>query len=262
MYQEYLDFACATARAAGDTALAYFRTPLAVDNKQGAGFDPVTEADKAVEQLIRDAISSRYPEHGILGEEHGEADSDSEFRWVIDPIDGTRAFITGVPAWGILIALQHRGQTVAGVLAQPFLQEVFAATCEQGFYQRAQQPRSVLASSGQTEISAARLYCTHPSMFDAIERGGERFARVADSVRMPRFGGDCYSYALLALGHVDLVVEADLKVYDVAALIPLIKAAGGVISDWQGGSPEQGGAIVAAATPALHAAVLALLAAQ
>lgn len=259
MYDEFLDFACVIARDAGKLALQYFRAPLAVDNKLGEGFDPVTEADKSVENMIRDAITARFPAHGILGEEHGEAAADSEYRWVIDPIDGTRAFITGVPAWGILIALQHKGETVLGVMAQPFLQEIFAASPDRAFYQRGTDAPVALASSGQTDLSAARLYCTHPSMFDEIENGSTRFQRVADKVRMSRFGGDCYSYVLLALGHVDLVVEADLKIYDVAALIPLIRAAGGVITDWEGGSPELGGAIVAAATPELHAEALALL---
>lgn len=259
MYEQYLDFACEVARSVGKISLRYFRVPLAVDNKLDTGFDPVTAADKAVEHAIREAISARFPAHGILGEEQGEASSDSEFRWVVDPIDGTRAFISGVPTWGVLIALQHRGETVVGVLAQPFLQEIFAACNGQGVYQRASEQAVVLASSRQTQLASARLYCTHPSMFDDIENGLERFQRVADSVRMPRFGGDCYSYALLALGQIDLVIEADLKIYDVAALIPLIRAAGGVITDWQGGSPEFGGAIVAAATPELHAQALTLL---
>lgn len=261
MYQEFLSFACDLAREAGALSLQYFRQPLAVDNKKSTDFDPVTIADREVEALICARISERYPEHAILGEEHGEKFvEDSEYRWVIDPIDGTRAFITGVPAWGVLIALQYKQQTVVGVMAQPFLNEIFAANDQQAFYQRGDQVRQALCTSALTDISLARLYCTHPSMFETVENGLARFNKAAAQCRMTRFGGDCYSYSLLALGQLDLVIEADLQVYDVAALIPLIRGAGGEISTWEGGSPEQGGAIVAAASPELHKKALALLA--
>ncbi len=256
---EALEFAATLLPEAGRIALGYFRQPLQVDDKRSHGrFDPVTEADRAIETALRSAILSRYPDHGIVGEELGSRDGNSEWSWIIDPIDGTRAFISGVPAWGTLIGLRCNGRPVAGLVHQPYLEETFAGTGSTGWFERRGERRA-LRSRQDARLANAILYCTHPSMFRAPGEAAA-FERVAAAVRMSRFGGDCYSYCLLALGLVDLVIESDLQSYDIQPLIPIIRAAGGVVSGPRGEDADAGGFVVAAANPVLHAEALALIA--
>jgi myo-inositol-1(or 4)-monophosphatase len=246
-------------RQAGHNALRWFRTPMAVTDKGGsAGYDPVTEADRSTEAILRAGLAQAFPDHQIEGEEGGVTGPDGAgTRWVIDPIDGTRAFVSGVPAWGLLVGLVVGDRAVAGWMRQPFTDETFEAVGGQGWYERGGS-RTRLATRSTTALDAARLYTTHPDMF-ATDDDQERYGRLSAAVQLQRFGGDCYSYCLLALGFIDLVVEAGLHSYDIAALIPIVEAAGGVVTDLDGASPLSGGFVVAAATPELHAAALQVL---
>lgn len=245
--------------AAGEIALRWFRTPLAVTNKAGGGFfDPVTRADHEVEAFLLAELAQRFPNHRVLGEETGTSGGDGPLRWVIDPIDGTRAFVSGNPLWGIMVGLDDGQRALGGVVHIPYLGETFVGDGQSSWLRRAGQDIGIVARS-TTQLQEAILYCTHP---DTLAAGTQReaFARLVDRCRMLRYGGDCYSYCLLALGQVDLVVEGCLQPYDVVPVIPIVQGAGGVMTDWQGGPAEPGGRVVAAATPELHAQALELLA--
>lgn len=347
---------------AGELALRWFRADpalLGTDDKGGAhGYDPVTAADRAVETYLRRALEERFPGHQILGEEQGLTGPDGRYRWVIDPIDGTKAFVTGVPAWGVLLGLLDNGVPIAGWMRQPYLQETFAAHNGQALFhgppdhstgapnvpgrtasqniadqreeatshdvagprggatsrttiapdEEATSPNAAMPEEGAAsqdvasqrgsatsrttagpgggaalpsvsvseEGAAARrgvalrtrkvadpadavLYCTHPNMFLTVDEQAA-FARLAGAVRLQRFGGDCYSYCLLAMGLIDLVVDADMQPYDIVPLIPIVQGAGGVVTDRNGNPAADGGFIVAAATPELHARALDILA--
>ena len=256
--EERLSVALALVEEAGRLALAHFRQPIAVENKLGPGaFDPVTAADRGVEALIRAGLGRAWPDSPIQGEEEGFTPGESEWSWIIDPIDGTRAFISGVPAWGILLGLLKAGRPVAGIMRQPYLDETFLGGPSGAWLLRAGS-RLPLRASGKASLGEAILYSTHPRLFaDPAEQAG--FDRVAAAVRMTRFGGDCYSYCLLAHGFVDLVIESSLQAYDIVPLIPIVEAAGGVVSGLDGAPPLDGGTVIAAASPALHAAALALM---
>ena len=245
------------ADAAGRAILPLFRSAdLATDNKRPADFDPVTEADRAAEAAMRAVLARRRPDDAILGEEFGTQKGSTGLTWVLDPIDGTRAFLCGASSWGVLIGLGQGDKVVYGLIDQPYTRERF-----EGGLGRAQlagpagiQPLRARARGG---LSAAILSSTYPQIGDDAEN--RAFARVADQVRMVRYGLDCYAYALLALGQVDLVIEAGLQPYDIAAPIAVIEAAGGIVTDWQGGPAAGGGQVIAAASPELHRAALALL---
>jgi histidinol phosphatase-like enzyme (inositol monophosphatase family) len=248
--------------AAGRLALQHFRRPMEIDNKLGdTGFDPVTAADRGVEALIRERLAAAYPASPILGEEQGftsGTDTDT-WSWVIDPIDGTRAFIAGLPVWGVLLGLTRDGAPVGGIMRQPYLGESFVGTPAGA---RLLRPglETRLRTSSVIDLGGAILSCTHPSLFDDdAEREG--FARVSAAARMTRFGGDCYAYCMLAHGLVDLVIEGTLQAYDIVPLIPIVEAAGGVVTDLSGKTPLAGGTVVAAANPALHDKALALMSA-
>lgn len=244
---------------AGLKGLEWFRKPVAVEVKGDQS--PVTEADRAVETLLRERLRAAFPGHAILGEEFGiEGASDAPV-WVVDPIDGTRSFITGWPIWGTLMSMALAGRSSLGVLHMPALGESWVAHAGGDcLFYAADGQVSPARTSGCTSLAEARFYTTSPDYFTAGEQAGYEAIRRATSVQ--RFGGDCYAYGMLASGHVDLVVESRLQPYDFLALVPVIEQAGGVISDWQGrpleiGSGEQ---VIAAATPALHREALALIA--
>ncbi|TWF51930.1 histidinol-phosphatase [Neorhizobium alkalisoli] len=245
------------AEAAAEETLPRFRTGLSVVNKQQGGFDPVTEGDRAAETAIRALIGERFPEHGILGEEHENVGLDREHIWVIDPIDGTRAFISGLPVWGTLIGFQSNGRATMGLMDQPFTGERYYADGQKSWY-RGRDGKRQISTRDCGKLSDAILFTTSPHIF-----GGEdlvRYRAVEEKVRLFRYGCDCYAYVLLASGHIDLVVENNLKPYDVGALIPIIEQAGGIITTWDGGRPEAGGNIIAAGSKAVHAEAMALLA--
>jgi len=253
-----MSFAEELAQEAGRIALRYFRQPLDVVNKLGDGrFDPVTVADREIERFLSDAIRARFPDHGIVGEEHGSVDGDSPWSWIIDPVDGTRAFISGVPAWGILLGLREHGRCVGGLVHQPYLEETFVGAPEGAWFARRGERRP-LHTRATPRLAEAILYCTHPAMFPRAEELAV-FEQVAARCRLMRYGGDCYSYCLLALGQIDLVIEGGLQPYDIQPLIPVIEAAGGVVTGRNGEDASGGGFVVAAANRELHADVLARL---
>ena len=253
-WREYLPLAHRLADASGAVIMRHFRQALAVEDKDDiAGFSPVTVADREAEAAIRALIEEACPEHGILGEEHGHERPDARFTWVIDPIDGTKAFITGMPTWGTLIALQDRGQGIVGVLDQPFLGERFVGHGGGSYLgERRIETRRC------ADLENAVLYATEPDMFSAAE--GAAFAALARRVRLRRFGADCYAYGMLAAGCVDLVVEASMNIWDIAALIPLVEGAGGRVTSWSGGPVGTDGRVLAVGDPALHPAALEILA--
>lgn len=236
-----------------------------VSSAAGGGYDPVTEADRAIEELLRAGISRLSPGDRVVGEENGATGpEDANRTWYLDPIDGTKAFLTGMTGWGTLVGLVEGGRAVAGWMDQPVLGETFAAVNGRAVVRRCD------ADSGKTmvtdlrvsdcaELSDAILYTTHPSMFGDSGETRERYDELGRRVRLQRFGGDCYAYCMLAAGRVDLVVESDLNSYDIVALIPIIEAAGGVITGPDGGQPIEGGTVVAAATPELAEQAWAVL---
>lgn len=257
-----IDFARveATLRAAGEAAarmtLPLFRTPLGVVNKLDKGFDPVTEADKGAETAIRAVIAEAFPDHAIIGEEWGTTGS-GRFSWIIDPVDGTRAFISGAPVWGTLIGFAVDGIAVAGLMSQPFIGEEFLAVPGRSSYRRGDM-HMANRTSGQTDLAQAKVVTTTPSLFDTPQMQA-KWQAVVGATRLQRYGLDCYGYALLAAGQVDLAIEPYLNTYDIAALVPIIREAGGAIACWDGSEPTGGGNAVAAATPELLEQALTLI---
>ncbi|NDW04603.1 histidinol-phosphatase [Jiella pacifica] len=246
------------ADAADRETLPRFRAGGGIDNKlSGGDFDPVTEADRAAERAIRKLIGAHFPDHAIVGEEYGETGG-GDRRWIIDPIDGTRAFITGIPVWGTLIGHYDAGRAKMGIMSQPFTGERFFADGRGSFLKRGDGEARPIAVRKTETIADATLFTTSPRLFSGDLLG--RFEALEGAARLTRFGTDCYAFAMLAAGHVDLVVEGGLKPYDIAALIPLIEQAGGIVTTFAGDRPEQGGDILAAATPALHEAARRILA--
>ena len=253
---ELEDFALELARTAGGIAQAHFRRSFTIDNKGLTGFDPVTSADRAIERVLRANIVERYPRHGIVAEEEGERAASSDYTWFIDPIDGTKSFMSGSPLWGTLVGLTHRDVPLFGLLCQPVLEEIFFGG-PSGAWLIKPERRDRLKTRACKELKNAVLVSTHPDMFADAER--RAFQAVATRCLLHRFGGDCYNYAMLAAGFVDLVVESQLKPFDIVPLIPILEGAGAVVTDWQGRRPMSGGAVVAAATAELHAVALGLL---
>jgi histidinol phosphatase-like enzyme (inositol monophosphatase family) len=245
------------ATSSGETILPFFRTSLGIDNKSiGVDFDPVTEADRAAEAVMRRLIKANFPQHGIVGEEFGNERADAEYVWVLDPIDGTKSFISGFPIWGTLIALLHQGTPVFGMMHQPFIGERFYGDSGSAHYQGPSGERK-LAVRRCPSLKEATAFTTSPLLMNAADRAS--FARIEEAVRLTRYGGDCYSYCMLAAGHLDLVVETELKPYDIAALIPIVTGAGGVVTTWDGKPAQGGGRIIAAGDPRVHEAAIKLL---
>jgi myo-inositol-1(or 4)-monophosphatase len=246
------------ATLSGETIRPFFRTALSIKDKGGPGsFDPVTAADHAAETAMRALIRRTFPDHGIVGEEFGKERADAEYVWVLDPIDGTKSFISGMPAWGTLIALTRFGEPVFGLMNQPFIGERFSGDGGAAHYRGPAGTRE-LRVRPCARLSEAVLFTTSPRLMNAPDR--KAFGRIEDAVRLSRYGGDCYAYCMLAAGHVDLVIETELKPYDVLPLVPIIAGAGGIVTTWENGPPHAGGRIVAAGDARMHAQALALLA--
>ena len=254
MTADFVTLAHALADAARPISARYFRTPVTIDDKSDAS--PVTIADREAEAAMRAILSREVPQHGVYGEEFGVERADAEYVWVLDPIDGTRAFITGLPIWGTLIALLHHGVPVLGVIDQPILQERWLGVAGRPSTFNG-QPIRVRACP---TLDRAYMYSTAPIMFSGdVSR---KHDALTHAVKLFRWGGDCYAYGLLASGHVDLVVENELKLYDFAALVPVIAGAGGLITDWHGKELDMhsDGSVLAAGDPAVHQAAARLLA--
>lgn len=255
--QEFLDFAHVLADAARQVTLSYFRRPLAIENK--ADSSPVTIADKSTEALLREHINQRYPDHGIIGEEHAEQTGAGIYEWILDPIDGTRSFISGYPLYGTLICLLKDGAPIVSIIDMPAQDERFFATAESQTCYRKGNTEQLLHTSHCRHIAEAMLFSTDATMFNAGEDA--QIADLRQAVAMVRYNGDCYLYAMLAAGWIDIVLEADLKVYDFLPLMLVVQQAGGVISDWQGEplTKHSQGQVLATANPTLHQAALSLI---
>jgi len=253
----YEAFLARLADVAAAAILPHFRSTGRVDNKDSAGFDPVTEADRAAEMAIRAAIAAEYPEHGIIGEEHADKAPDAEAVWVIDPIDGTRSFIAGIPIWGVLIGLMERGKPRLGMMAQPFTGERYVGAGQSARYEGPGGPRT-LRTRPCAAIEEAVVFTTAPDLFSAAE--AQSWQRIAAAARLARYGTDCYAYCMVAAGSVDAVVEAGLKPHDILPLIPILEGAGGIVTDWQGNPDPREGNVVASGDARLHEQILAILA--
>ena len=224
---DFAAFVDELASVSGETILPFFRTALSIEDKgRAGGFDPVTAADHAAETAMRSLIRRTFPDHGIIGEEFGKERADAEYVWVLDPIDGTKSFICGMPAWGTLIALLRSGEPVYGLMNQPFTRERFSGDGG-GAHYRGPNGKRDLHVRPCADLASAVLFTTSPLLMNAHDR--ETFAQVEKTVRLSRYGGDCYAYCMLAAGHVDLVIETELKPYDVLPLVPIIIGAGGFI---------------------------------
>lgn len=258
--EEIWSAAEAAADAARAVTLEYFRKPnLTAENKLEDGFDPVTVADRKAEAAMRAVFGELRPDDGILGEEMETVAGTTGLTWVLDPIDGTRGFISGTPTWGVLIACSDESGPIMGLIDQPHIGERFMGGLGRARF-RGPHWESDLQTRKTTEVNQATLFTTFPEVGSPAQR--DAFERVARQVKLTRYGCDCYAYALLAAGHVDLVIEAGLNAYDIQAPIGVIQAAGGVITDWAGNPAHGGGTALAAATPELHAQALALLQAE
>ena len=255
---EYRAFGHDVLAHAGRIAAADFRRVGGVadvaDKSDGGAFDPVTETDRRVEAAIRERIAVRFPDHGIYGEELGDKPGTTAWRWIVDPIDGTRAYIAGLPVWGCLLGLLRDGEPVLGWMHQPVVGETFCGDGREAWVSTAATgaTKTIRARDGAV-LADAVLACTHPAMFQGQAR--EPFEKLAARARLTRFGGDCYNYCLLAHGLIDLVVEDDLRAHDILPLVPIVRGAGGVISDLAGQTPR-GGMVVAAANERLHTEAL------
>jgi inositol-phosphate phosphatase / L-galactose 1-phosphate phosphatase / histidinol-phosphatase len=249
--EEHLQFTHCVLDETGIVACHYFNQPINAELKADAS--PVTIADVEIEAHIRRRIAETYPLHGILGEEQSAVNPLAAFCWVVDPIDGTKSFISGVPLWGTLLALLEDSQPIFGIVDVPALGERFVGM--QGC--RTVRNGQVIRASDCDELASCIMSATSPDMFSAEE--AKIFDSLSRKVRFRRFGGDCYNYAMLASGRVDAVIEAGLKPYDFLPIVPIVNGAGGIMTDWSGNrlTPESDGRIIAAATPALHQAILA-----
>ncbi|WP_456391347.1 inositol monophosphatase family protein [Profundibacter sp.] len=250
-----------TAQAMADVAqvetLRYFRkADLVADNKEPDAFDPVTIADRAAEVAMRDVLAKMRPQDAILGEEFGYSEGSSGLTWVLDPIDGTRSFISGTPTWGVLISVRDADGPFYGLITQPYIGECFIGGLGEA-RMTGPQGEVALKTRSPRPLSECRMLSTFPAVGTKAERAA--FDKVRDLVQLTRFGTDCYGYALLAAGQVDLVVEAGLQAYDVQAPIAVVQAAGGIVTDWRGRPAHEGGRLLAAANAQVHAAALAIL---
>lgn len=240
---EYEAFAVELARTAAAVTLPFFRGNYTEEDKGGAaGFDPVTQADREAEAVIRRLIAARYPDHGVIGEEYGEDRPDAEQVWVLDPIDGTRAFISGLPLWTTLIALRTEGRPSVGIIAQPYLDEIFLGGPSGAVMIGRGTSRDIRVRACE-HLTDAVISTTDPDIFTGAELGA--WTQVRATARLARLGCDAYAYAMLAAGRIDLVAETALKPWDWSALVPVIEAAGGAVSNWRGQTPDGTGQILA-----------------
>ena len=253
---DFAAFVDQLAAASGDTILPFFRTALAIENKKAGGFDPVTAADRGAEDAMRALIRRNFPDHGILGEEYANERSDAEYVWVLDPIDGTKSFIAGMPAWGTLIGLMRFGEPVFGMMHQPFTRERFSGDGGAARYRGPLGNRDLRVRKCAA-LSDALLFTTSPLLMNTGDRAA--FGRVEDKVKLSRYGGDCYAYCMIAAGLIDLVVETEIKPHDIVALIPIITGAGGIVTTWENGPAQGGGRVIVAGDARMHKAALEIL---
>lgn len=251
--EQYKSFACRLADAAAQITLANFRKAIEIENKEKAGaFDPVTAADKAAEQAMRALIAQEYPEHAIIGEEYDSVSGSSKFSWVLDPIDGTRAYIMGLPTWGTLIALLYDGEPIIGIIDQPYTKERFV-----GAPGSTKLNGSAISCRSCNSIGEALLSTTAFNSFSEPEQ--KAYLNLASAVKLNRSEYDCYAYAMVAHGMIDIVAEAGMKIVDIMALIPVIRGAGGTVSNWHGNDFCNDGRLLACGDATIHRKAVALL---
>ncbi len=245
------------ADAARHVILPYFRSgALGTENKLAGDYDPVTLADRAAEQAMREILGEMRPDDAILGEEFGNKSGTSGLTWVLDPIDGTRGFVSGTPTWGVLIAVSDANGPFYGIIDQPYIGERFEGAPD-GAMVRNLSGEKALTTLAPRDLSEAIVFTTFPEVGEVSD--GKGFHAVASQAKLTRYGMDCYAYALLAAGQIDLVIEAQLQPYDICAPIAVIQAAGGTVTDWRGGPAHKGGRVLAAANADIHARALAIL---
>ena len=256
---EYMAFLETLIEQAGEVSLKYFRHELTVTDKRqkGKAFDPVTQADRETEKFIRERIAAVYPDHAIIGEELGTKVGADSFTWLVDPIDGTRGFISGTPMWGVLIGLKRADECLVGAMRQPYTGETWVGDGKTAYFIRRHE-RTRIRVRESASLDEAIVCCTHPAMYPTDETR-EKFMGVIDVCRFSRYGTECLGYGMLASGYVDLVVEGGLSAYDIMPLIPIVEGAGGIVTDWQGNSAVNGGMIIAASSKKLHGEVMELL---
>ena len=266
---DFAAFVDRLAQVSADVILPFFRSAIGAEDKSRGGvFDPVTEADRGAEAAMRRLIAQTFPAHGIVGEEYGRDRPDAEFVWVLDPIDGTKSFISGLPTWGTLIGLMHNGQPAYGMMSQPFTRERYFGDGKRARLRLPAPSRGdavptewatrTLRTRACPDLARATVMTTSPAL---IKEDADRaaYTKVEQAARLVRYGGDCYAYCALAAGFVDLVIETNLKPHDIVALVPIVEGAGGVVTTWDGGPAANGGRILAAGDPALHAFARAML---
>jgi myo-inositol-1(or 4)-monophosphatase len=260
----YVPFLHELAETAAAHTRPLFRSAFAIENKAGDGADdgigdglnPVTAADRGAEAAMRRLINERYPGHGILGEEYGAENLDADWVWVLDPIDGTRGFICGIPLWGTLIGLRYEGEPVLGMISQPILNERFFGSVDGSYYWNSGTETPLRTRPCET-IETAHISTTDPRLFTSQER--PRYDRVENKAKLARYGYDCYAHAMVALGQIDCVIEAGVGAHDIEPIAPVIAGAGGRATNWSGGSVKGGGQIVTSGDARLHALILEIL---
>jgi myo-inositol-1(or 4)-monophosphatase len=238
-------FAVELAQASSIETMGHFRTEMLVETKAGADWDPVTVADRAAERTMRNLIEARFPDHGILGEEYGNKETGSDFTWILDPIDGTRAFVIGMPTWATLIGLYYKGEPLLGVMSQPYVDDTFVGN-PQGAWKIRHGQKTTIHTSKTKSLRDARIGTTTPHRYH--DRDASNFEHLRHTATLMRYGGDAYFFCLLAEGWLDIAMDPGLQAYDIAALIPIIRGAGGCVSTWDGTEPAQGGNVIAAAS--------------
>ena len=251
-----LTFLRRLADAAAVEAMRYFRADMDIENKFQIGFDPVTEGDKRAEAAIRSILEAEFPEHGILGEEYGALNTDRSHVWVIDPIDGTRAFIAGLPVWGTLVGLKVDGHARMGFINQPYMGELFVADGDGAFLITRDGNQQQLRTRKNCALMDAILFTTSPKLFTGDEHAA--IERLESQVKLSRYGTDCYGAALVAAGYADIWIEAGLQPYDIVGIVPVIEQAGGIVTTINGDRPEDGGTIIACGSSDLHSEAIAV----
>jgi myo-inositol-1(or 4)-monophosphatase len=253
---DFAAFVDQLATVSGETILPFFRTALAIENKKPGGFDPVTAADRAAEDAMRALIRRSFPGHGILGEEYPGERTDAEYVWVLDPIDGTKSFIAGMPAWGTLIGLLRFGEPVFGMMHQPFTRERFSGDGGAARY-RGPIGNRELRVRKCAALADAMIFTTSPLLMNEKDRAD--FARVESKTKLSRYGGDCYAYCMVAAGLIDLVIETEIKPHDIVPLIPIITGAGGIVTTWENDPAQAGGRVIVAGDARVHQQAMEVL---
>jgi myo-inositol-1(or 4)-monophosphatase len=256
-WTELTQFALALAEASAREILPHFRRDIPVDVKASVVWDPVTEGDRAGERVMRQMIEQHYPDHGIHGEEYGLKPSRSGLTWVLDPVDGTRAFISGMPTWATLIGLNFEGKPKVGVMNQPFVGETFYGNPD-GAWSRHRGMLRKLATRPARPLAQATFTTTAPELYrNDAEKGV--LSRLSRAARLTRYGGDAYFFCVLAAGQIDLALDAHMEPYDIAPLVPIIEGAGGIVRTWERGDAAMGGNVIAASSTAVYEEALALI---